>query len=206
VLALNLLPGLRRLRVKLLVARQLCDRLAVDRSRVRELDVVTLGGGPRGRLEVGPLRAQPLDHLADLGVGHVRGRDLGGQIRVGGQRELGAHVEGQRDGRGGAGLDLTLLDLDHVHDLQLLLLLRGLVGLADDLLLELGGHFLAEALEHHRRGRLARPESRDPRQLGNLPRHPGKLGVNLGRVERDDDGFAGGGQVIELDVHGKGGR
>src|ERR1700690_3428432 len=68
VRALDLLPRLRDLGVKLLVAGNLRHRPAVQGSLIRQFDVVALARGPLRRLEVRPLGAQRLDDALNLGV------------------------------------------------------------------------------------------------------------------------------------------
>ena len=64
-----------------------------------------------------------------------------------------------------------------------------------------GAAELAAFLDDRRRG-LARAEAGEARHLRDFSHHRAVDGLDLALVERNDEGFAGSGDVLDFDVHG----
>ncbi len=186
----------------MLVGDDVENGLAGDGALVGKLHVVALLGGALGDLEIGALAAEGVDAGLDLGVGGIARNDGHGDAGQLGQLEGGADVHGDDDGGELVRGDVALAHVGHLEDVELGFLDAVAVGLADDLLLELVVHGLAVLLEHEVGGGLARTETGDANLLGNLADDRFVFGGDLGGVEAHGQAFTGGGDVLDLDVHG----
>jgi hypothetical protein len=171
LVTLDLFPSLWGLAEDGAVRYELGHGLVADLALVGELHVVGLLGGALHNLEIGALGAHALDRGVDLGIGHVDGGDLGLETLVFGKLELGAQVDGERDGGRQALLDHAFLQVDQAEHLELRLLEAVLIGLVDDLGLELALDLLGEALLDDRRRDLAGPEAGQARDLRDFSHH-----------------------------------
>ena len=77
------------------------------------------------------------------------------------------------------------------------------VGAADHLLLELVRDVLGEPLGDHGRGRMAGAEPRQPGLADKIADNGLVLGGDLRGIEGDDEALSGGGDAVQLDVHGR---
>ena len=151
--------------------------------------------------------AQLLDHLVDLLVGDLGGRDVDAQAAVVTEVHLRAHRDGGGEHERLAALDGLHVELGVVDGLNAGLVERARVELGEERVDGLLAHRLpADRALHHRRGRLAGSEPGEP----DPPREPaqrggdGRLQLRGGRLDAQLDTRVG----LALDGHvdvGRGG-